>query len=179
MTNLIKIVIGSWGSYNECNDRALGSKWLDLGDYNDWEEIEEELKQEGFELDGIDAELFIQDIECPFDIGNCDNTNPETLFNTIKESGILEDSYEFTKACAFIEVFGFSDFQNEVENYGARWDDSFTFYQDMTGAEVMEELTEQTTNIPENLKYYIDYEAMARDEILNGFMHETSYGVLF
>lgn len=44
----ISIVIGSWGSYNECNERALGSKWLDLSDYSDWEEIEEELKKEGF-----------------------------------------------------------------------------------------------------------------------------------
>ena len=59
----ISIVIGSWGSYNECNERALGSNWLDLSDYNDWEEIVEELKREGFELDGIDEELFIQDIE--------------------------------------------------------------------------------------------------------------------
>ena len=30
---LVNIVIGSWGSYNECNDRALGSKWLDLSDH--------------------------------------------------------------------------------------------------------------------------------------------------
>ena len=49
----IKVVIGSWGSYNECNERALGSKWLDLSDYSDWDEIVEELKKEGFELDGI------------------------------------------------------------------------------------------------------------------------------
>lgn len=27
----ISIVIGSWGSYNECNERTLGSKWLKLG----------------------------------------------------------------------------------------------------------------------------------------------------
>ena len=33
MDGNIKIVIGSWGSYNECNERALGSKWLDLSDY--------------------------------------------------------------------------------------------------------------------------------------------------
>ena len=26
----VSIVIGSWGSYNECNERALGSKWLDI-----------------------------------------------------------------------------------------------------------------------------------------------------
>lgn len=40
MTDEIKIVIGSWGSYNECNERALGSKWLTISDYIDWEEIE-------------------------------------------------------------------------------------------------------------------------------------------
>ena len=62
MDNEIKIVIGSWGSYNECNERALGSKWLDLSEYSDWEEIEEELKNEGFILDGIDEELFVQDM---------------------------------------------------------------------------------------------------------------------
>ena len=63
MENKIRIVIGSWGSYNECNERALGSKWLTLNDYSSWEEIEEELIKEGFELNGIDEELFIQDIE--------------------------------------------------------------------------------------------------------------------
>ena len=60
---MISVVIGSWGSYTECNERALGSKWLDLSEYSDWEEIEEELKKQGFKLDGIDEELFIQDIE--------------------------------------------------------------------------------------------------------------------
>lgn len=38
----ISIVIGSWGSYNKCNERALGSKWLDLEDFDSYEEIEEE-----------------------------------------------------------------------------------------------------------------------------------------
>ena len=52
----IKIVIGSWGSYNECNERALGSKWLDLSEYTTWDEIANELKNEGFVLDGIDEE---------------------------------------------------------------------------------------------------------------------------
>lgn len=39
--NQINIVIGSWGSYNECNEKALGSKWLTLNDYDSWEDIEE------------------------------------------------------------------------------------------------------------------------------------------
>ena len=58
-TNKISIVIGSWGSYNECNERALGSKWLNLADYDSYDEIVEELKNEGFKLDGIDEMIQI------------------------------------------------------------------------------------------------------------------------
>lgn len=57
MDNKISMVIGSWGSYNECNDRALGSKWLCLNNYDSWDEIVKELKEEGFKLEGIDEEL--------------------------------------------------------------------------------------------------------------------------
>ena len=63
MKDEIKIVIGSWGSYTACNERALGSSYLTLSRYDNWEEIVKELKRQGFELSGIDEELFIQDIE--------------------------------------------------------------------------------------------------------------------
>lgn len=79
--NRIAMVIGSWGSYNECNERALGSRWLDFDDYDDWDEIVEELKNEGFELDGIDEELFVQDIEgIPSGSKDWDNTHPKDTF---------------------------------------------------------------------------------------------------
>ncbi len=78
--NTVSFVIGSWGSYNECNERALGSKWLDFDEYEDWDAIVEELKQEGFELDGIDEELFVQDIEgIPTSSKDWDNTHPKVL----------------------------------------------------------------------------------------------------
>ena len=112
MSGNISIVIGSWGSYNECNERALGSKWLDLSDYSDWDEIVEELKKEGFELDGIDEELFIQDVEGIEDRSvNWDYVNPETLFNTLKESGVLDDDYKYNVFCAFLEVRSYDDFE--------------------------------------------------------------------
>lgn len=86
MEGNIKIVIGSWGSYNECNERALGSKWLDLSDYSDWDEIREELKKEGFELDGIDEELFIQDVE--------------GMENLIKRLGYVGRYYIYRRICS-------------------------------------------------------------------------------
>lgn len=44
-------------------------------------------------------------------------------------------------------------------------------------ADYAQELTEETTEIPESLRHYIDYEAMARDMQLNGdvFTIETGY----
>lgn len=112
----ISIVIGSWGSYNECNERALGSNWLDLSDYSDWKEIVEELKREGFELDGIDEELFIQDIEGIYDRSvNWDYMNPENLFNTVYESGVLTNDYKYKELCAFLEVKNYDDFEELVK----------------------------------------------------------------
>lgn len=124
----ISIVIGSWGSYNECNEKALGSKWLDLSDYSDWEEIVEELKREGFELDGIDEELFIQDIEGIYDRSvNWDYMNPENLFNTLYESGVLSNNYKYKELCAFLEVKNYDDFEELVKNRGENWDDKLRF----------------------------------------------------
>ena len=91
----IKMVIGSWGSYNECNERALGSKWLNLADYEDWSEIEKGLKKEGFKLKGIDEELFIQDIEGIDADNNWDYEYPKHLFEILQESGVLDDDYKY------------------------------------------------------------------------------------
>ena len=125
----ISIVIGSWSSYNECNERTLGSKWLDLSDYEEWDEIVEELKKEGFELDGIDEELFIQDIEGISDRSvNWDYMNPENLFNTLYESGVLTNDYKYKELCAFLEVKNYDDFEELVKNRSENWDDNVNLW---------------------------------------------------
>ncbi len=125
----IKIVIGSWGSYNECNNRALGSKWLDLSNYNDWEDIEEELKKQGFKLNGIDEELFIQDVEgLPSNCCNWDYMNPKRLFEILSESDVLYNDYKYEVLQAFLEIKNFSDFESLVDSYGSNWDDDVHLY---------------------------------------------------
>lgn len=88
------------------------------------DEIVEELKREGFELDGIDEELFIQDVE-GIEYGSIggDYVNPETLFNTLKESGVLDDDYKYKVFRAFLEVRNFDDFEEKVKSHGVRLDD--------------------------------------------------------
>lgn len=178
MNGNIKIVIGSWGSYNECNERAGGSKWLDLSEYDSWDEIAEELKKEGFKLDGIDEELFIQDEEGIEDSSiSWDYVNPEALFNTLKESGVLDDDYKYTVFCAFLEVRNFEEFEERVKTSGDHWDDDINIWEGYSWEDYGREMVNSYGyNIPPELEYYIDYERYGKrfedcvDEYSNGLI---------
>lgn len=164
ITNTISVVIGSWGSYNECNERAYGSKWLDLSDYADWEEIEEELIKEGFILDGIDEELFIQDIEgIDSRAANWDYTNPQTLFEMITESEILLYDYKYETFEAFVETHSFKEFEDLVNRYGSRWDDDIRLWKGYDWEDYGREIfLEMGYKIPECLEDFIDFEAYGK-----------------
>ena len=164
MQNQIKIVIGSWGSYNECNNRALGSKWLDLSDYVDWDEIETELKEQGFELDGLDEELFIQDIEGIYDNSiNWDYIHPKPLFETLKESGVLDNDYQLEVMNAYLESRTFKDFEELVDKYGDRWNDDIRYYKGFDWEDYGREMFEcYGYKIPEPLENFIDFEGYGK-----------------
>ena len=161
--NEIQIVIGSWGSYNECNERALGSKWLNIADYEDWTEIEEELTKEGFKLKGIDEELFIQDIEGIDAENNWDYEHPKYLFEILQESGVLEDSYKYEVMQAYLEVRCFEEWKDLVNSRGNHWDDDITIWKGYDWADYGKEYFENCCyNIPENLIDFIDFEAYGK-----------------
>ena len=127
--NTVRMVIGSWGSYNACNERALGSKWLDLSDFSSWDDIEEELKNEGFELDGIDEELFVQDIEGIEDKDiSWDYTHPKTIFDALNDSYVLINTDKFETMQAYLEVRSLSDFIDLVNSHGTHWDNDINLY---------------------------------------------------
>ena len=174
----IRIVIGSWGSYTECNDRALGSSWLDLSNYDSWEEIEEELIKQGFELHGIDEELFIQDIEGINCNGiNCDYMHPKRLFETLKDSGVLNDKYKYEIMEAFLEVRCFDEFEDRVNSYGHNWDDDIFLYKNMDWYDIGYEFLHDCNQIPDYLDNYIDYERYGEELRYDGF-EEYSEGII-
>lgn len=181
MSNTISMVIGSWGSYNECNERALGSKWLDFDDYDDWDEIVSELEKEGFELDGIDEELFVQDIDgIPTSAYDWDNTHPQEIFELIKKSDILNDKYKYELMEAFCEVRSFHEWADRVERYEDDWDRDIYFYRNMTMLDVAYEIIEECYDLDRllgNLSSYFDYEKFARDLSYDGYT-ETTNGVI-
>lgn len=180
MSDEISIVIGSWGSYNECNERALGSNWLNLSQYNDWDEIVEELGREGFELDGIDEELFIQDIEgIPSNACDWDNVNPQELFELLYESDVIYDSYKYECFSAFLEVRSFSEFEDLVNRKGSNWTDEINLYKGYTwdeyGRMVFEECYNQ--NSVKGIENYIDFEDYGKDMGFD-YVEEYSEGLI-
>lgn len=178
MNNTISMVIGSWGSYNECNERALGSKWLNFDDYDDWDTIKEELKKEGFKLNGIDEELFVQDLEgMPENSENWDYVHPKDIFELIKSSGVLDDEYKYELMQAFCEVRSYDEWADCVKNYGDDWDRDIILYRNQDMDDVAYNLMHEIYEIPDYLENYIDYSGFARDLSYDGF-HETTKGVL-
>ncbi len=179
--NSVSFVIGSWGSYNECNERALGSKWLDFDEYEDWDAIVEELKHEGFELDGIDEELFVQDIEgIPTDSKDWDNTHPQEIFELIKKSGVLDDENKYELMEAFCEVRSFDEWARLVDDYEDNWDRDIIFYRNMSMLDVAYQIVDECYDLERmlgNLTCYFDYNAFARDLSYDGYT-ETENGVI-
>ena len=164
MPNEIKIVIGSWGSYTACNNRALGSGWLCLNNYSDWDEIAEELKKQGFRLEGLDAELFVQDINgLPSACENWDYISPKELFETLKESGVLHSDYLYTVLCAYLEVRSFREFAERVEKFGNNWDDDINIYENYDWEDHGRELFENSDrHLDDDLTDYFNFEAYGK-----------------
>ncbi|MCI7003466.1 MAG: antirestriction protein ArdA [Clostridia bacterium] len=177
--NNINIVIGSWGSYNECNNRALGSKWLDLSDYSSYEEIEDELKKEGFDLDGIDEELFIQDIDgLPSDCCNWDYTHPKDLFELLQEADVIDNDYKYDLMNAYLEVRNFDDFKQLVNDNGSRWDDDIHYYKGYDWSDYGREMFDCCGyQIPEQIENFIDFEAYGK-YMGDYYAEEISTGIL-
>ena len=178
--NEIRIVIGSWGSYNAGNSRAMGSKLITLSDYDDWEDIEEELTKQGFQLDGIDEELFVQDIEnLDLDGENTDYMSPRRLFETLRDSSVFFDSNKFEVMEAYIEVRSFRDFEALVEQNGESWDDDIYLYK---GYDWEDYGREQFQNcgyeFPGDLENYFDFAEYGESFSHNGTIETYSGGLI-
>ena len=133
-----QIVIGSWGSYAAGNKKSLGSKWLTLSKFNSWEEIEEELRREGFDLTGEDEELFIQDTHNLPKVG--EYTNPKKVFEVLKASGILDNSNNKQLFDIICELRSFEDFMELYEHKGSDWSENFYVYDGYTWTDLGREV---------------------------------------
>ena len=57
--------------------------------------------------------------------------------------------------------------------------DKWILYSDMSMAEIAEEYVDEGFDIPDSIKYYIDFDNMGRDMMLDGNYYKVSNGILW
>ena len=172
--------MGSRKAYNEDNERALSSEWINLDDVEDLDDLIAILKSQGFTDEELE-ETFIQDYEGEIDIfENCDYITKEELIKTCESFEDLEDS-DIPKIKALIEAYGIREALEIIKN--DRLED-YGFYEGLDSTDYAEEYFNDCYGYDFEksgfnfLSYYINFQAMGRDMELNGEIQETSYGVL-
>ena len=106
-----------------------------------------------------------------FHTENADYENPRALADLVAENrdAIQQDP---EKLAAIMEATGegLEDALDEMDNY--------IFYPGTDAEGYAEEMAEESGDVPEWLAYYVDYEKMGRDMVLNGDIDEVGGGVL-
>ena len=161
MSNEIRIYVANLAAYN---NGKLHGVWINACDDLDdiWKQIKTMLENSP---EHLAEEIALHDYE---GFGGY----------AISEYESIEAAHEI--AC-FIDEY--PDIGGELLNYFSDLEEARTAAEDnycgcyASLADYAAELTEETTQIPENLSYYIDYERMARDMELGGdvFTIETGY----
>lgn len=75
------------------------------------------------------------------------------------------------------QIIALLDCGHSISDALERFEDVCLF--EGTASDYAYELINETTEIPESLRYYIDYDAIARDMKINGEINEISHDLLF
>ena len=166
--NSIKLYFANLNAYN---NGILQGKWYDLEDYTDVESLMEDVEKEVCNGSFNYNEYAIHDYEAPFKVS--EYTGSQEIEAMINFCNL--DEYARIKAAYLYDNNNYSELQDCIDNI-----DAVSFYQGMTLEDVAEELVQEGCfgDIPESIRNYIDYEAIARDLGFDGY-NETSEGVFF
>ena len=128
-------------------------------------------------LNGID-EVFIQDIENWSSIGtNWDYINPNTLFNTLNEAGVLTNDWKYNIMQADWELRSLADFIELVDNHGYNWDNDIYLYKGYDSQYRWEIFECCDYNLDERIEDLFDFEAYDK-YIANYIAEEDSDGII-
>jgi antirestriction protein len=164
----MRVYVSTYKSYNDGN---LNGRWMDIDNFSDYDEFIEacrELFED--EEDPEEIELMFQDK---------DSELPEWAYSENEIDSRLWDYIDLDeddklKFNYLVEYLSY-DIDEAFDNY-----QDVIFYDGMTLTAVAEELVDEGLfgEVSDNLKWYLDYEAIARDLERDGYT-ETSDGVFF
>lgn len=153
-----KIYVGTYKKYNE---GSIYGEWLDLSDYNDYEELIQAMRD--LHKDEEDPEFMFQDWECSGVIEKMNLIGESYISSEIYEIlETIENSYYSEEVIeAYLDCYGVeNDIYNLIKRVEETYNGEFNSDEDFT-----QYLLEETGDIPQNLPSYIhiDWESTARN----------------
>ena len=155
----IRIWFGNLEKYNE---GILRGMWLSLPMDEDL------LKAAMADVLGDSEEWLLNDWECSIEGLVCEHADPIKL-NSIAEELEKLDSFDFLKVAYLIENEGYG-IEEAIEKY-----EDVVVYEGMRPEKVAEVLVDDGCfgDIPDALAGYIDYKAIARDLVFDGYHYDV------
>ena len=107
--------------------------------------------------------------------------------DTIEDYVELQDAYNFMDgykqevldSILETDYYTINSVNDIIEMINDNTVDKWTLYSGMSMAQVAEEYVDECFDIPDSIKYYIDFDNMGRDMMLDGNYYEVSNGVLY
>ncbi len=160
-----KVYVGTYAKYNA---GSLAGKWVTLSDFSTYEEFIDECKRIHADEDEDELELMFQD---------CENL-PDCFYS---ESEISKKFWEFLEECddycdcgnAYIIYLNYRGEYVDVDEFEENLIGAFDSDEDF-GIEIAENWG-YLEGVPESVKMYFDYEAFARDLLINDCFKEEGY----
>jgi len=149
------------GTYAKYNSGSIFGKWLEISDYYDKAAFIEACSE--LHSDEEDPEFMFQDWESIPESHISESHIDESVWK-------LSEAYEEYGIGAVNAYLAVSCGKWSEDDFSDRYRGEFKSWEDM--AEELVADTGMLDSIPENLRYYFDYEKYARDIRLNGDMVE-------
>ena len=155
------------GTYAKYNDGSLFGKWMDLSDYSDKHDFYEACAE--LHKDEEDPELMFQDWENIPDRFIGESWISEKVWDIINADIQNWDAFE-----VFMDFYSGND--EEISDLVSKFDDRYQGEWD-SEEDFAEQLFDEyyANDIPENLRYYIDYEKFARDLFMGDYYYENGF----
>lgn len=158
----MKLYVGTYAKYNE---GSIFGEWVDLNDYSNKDDFIEYCEK--LHNDESDPEFMFQDYEYEEDWEESfynESFISEEYWNIKDLTDEIGDSFKYI--CLYLDQHGE---ELTADNVRDNQDRFYGIYD--SPADYMESFYEETgTEIPDSLRNYINWEDMARDEELSGYI---------
>ena len=161
---------------NNTNDEE---RWVSVNLFREDFEILKEIGITEEDIEDVNYTILKADFDT-IEVDFFDEDDTIEDYVELQDAYNLMDGYEQEVLDSILEAdyYTINSVNDIIEMINDNTVDKWTLYSGMSMAQVAEEYVDECFDIPDPIKYYIDFDNMGRDMMLDGNYYEVSNGVL-